>query len=172
MNNENIINGQKVILRPINEYDTGLIINWRNSDEVKNNFIFQDDLTEEIHRKWLNDVVGTGKAIQYIIMNRENELPVGSVYFRDINIDNKSAEYGVFIGEACSRCCGFGKETALLFCKYGFEVIGLKHIFLRVFVDNISAVNCYFSAGFKIGEMVALKQKDKSRWMYIMHKRM
>lgn len=166
----NIIVGNRIILKKIEEKDTCLILKWRNSSNIKKNFIFRDVLTEEMHRSWLNNYVNTGKAIQYIIINRKTNMPIGSVYFRDIELVDGTAEYGVFIGEEDARGCGFGTETAILFSKFGFEVVGLKRIILRVFADNIGAVNCYCSAGYKISGKLLLKDEYGSRLMYLMYK--
>lgn len=169
-NIEKFIIGEHIILKQIDENYTNLILKWRNSSDVKKNFIFKDNLTTEMHRNWLETSVKTGKAIQYIIINRNNDMPIGSVYFRNVDLDNGIAEYGVFIGEPQARGYGFGTETAILFSRFGFEVLGLNRIVLRVFADNINAVNCYFKAGYKIFNKIIMKENKNNRLMFIMHK--
>ena len=149
MENSKII-GDKVILRTITEKDTELIVNWRNNDQVRKNFIFQETFTPEIHNKWLKDKVFTGQVIQYIIEEKETGKPIGSVYFRDIDKVNNSAEFGIFIGEDSARGKGYGTETTQLFIDYGFNTIKLHRVMLRVFQNNISAYNSYLKAGFQI----------------------
>ena len=139
-----------MLLRPITDQDTDLIVQWRNTPEVRNNFIFQKPFTTEMHREWLKTKVNTGEVIQYIIEDRASAKPVGSVYFRDIDAANRSAEYGVFIGEAQARGKGIGSETASLFCRYGFEELGLHRISLRVLSGNEQAIRSYQNAGFQM----------------------
>ena len=74
--------------------------------------------------------------------------PVGSVYFRDIDHDNKKAEYGIFIGEADAAGRGIGSETARLAADYARDVLKLHKLMLRVFADNVGAVKSYQNAGF------------------------
>jgi len=143
-----IIEGQRVRLRPITMSDTELIVKWRNKDSVRQNFIFREPFTVEMHEAWMKNKVETGEVIQYIIEDKNSNMPVGSVYFRDINKRNKSAEYGVFIGEDAARGKGLGSETAGLFARFGLQVVGLHRIFLRVFAENKGAIKSYKNAGF------------------------
>lgn len=149
-----------VLIRPINYDDTENIIKWRNSDYVRFHFIYQELFTKESHEKWMKNMVETGKVAQFIIL-LDGEA-VGSVYLRDIDKEEKSAEYGIFIGEESARGKGVGTESARLILKYAFEEAGLEHIFLRVFADNKGAVKSYEKAGFvKNGksEMITLNGK-------------
>ena len=84
------------------------------------------------------------------ISGREGDkLPLcRSVYFRDIDHDNKKAEYGIFIGEADAAGRGIGSETARLAADYARDVLKLHKLMLRVFADNVGAVKSYQNAGF------------------------
>ena len=44
-----VLDGQKVFLRPIQMEDTPLIVKWRNNKNVRNNFVFQETFTNEMH---------------------------------------------------------------------------------------------------------------------------
>lgn len=136
-------------IRPIEKNDTQNILCWRNSPEVVKNFIYRKNLTEAEHENWLNTYVATGKVAQFIIEVGDEKLPVGSVYLRDIDYNNKKAEFGIFIGEEFARGKGYGAQATRLILKYAFETMDLNKVFLRVFADNKRAINCYLNAGFK-----------------------
>lgn len=142
------IEGRQVVLRPITEADTHHIVTWRNTPSVVQNFIFREPFTEEMHRHWLATKVASGQVVQYIIEEKETGRPVGSVYFRDVDPQNHSAEYGIFIGEADARGKGYGTETARLFTEFGFAKLGLHRISLRLLAENQSARRSYEKAGF------------------------
>jgi len=142
------IEGQKIYLRPITMEDTDLIVNWRNAERVRRNFIYQAPFTREGHENWMRTKVAAGEVVQFIICEKETDRPVGSVYFRDIDPVNKKAEYGIFIGEADSAGKGIGSETARLAVAYARDVLRLHKLMLRVFADNIGAVKSYQNAGF------------------------
>lgn len=148
MENYPVLTGEKVVLRPITDADTDAIVRWRNTPSVRNNFIFRQTFTPEMHRNWLKTKVEPGLVVQYIIEDKAAGTPVGSVYYRDIDHDFNSAEYGIFIGEESARGKGFGTETARLFTEFGFATLGLHRISLRVLAENTPARRSYAAAGF------------------------
>ena len=143
-----VLEGAAVRLRPIADADTDLIVKWRNTPSVVQNFIFRQTFTPEMHRSWLATKVATGQVVQYIIIDKADAKPVGSVYYRDIDGHNRSAEYGIFIGEESARGKGLGTETAKLFTDFGFAELQLHRISLRVLAENPAARRSYEKAGF------------------------
>lgn len=164
-----------VHLRLMTVEDTRKIIEWRNKDFVRKNFIYQDFFTEESHLKWIREQVETGHVVQFIIC-LPGEREIGSVYFRDIDRKEGTAEYGIFIGEEDALGRGYGTETAKQALDYAFTAIGLKRVFLRFFADNIGARQSYRHAGFQMtdrqetvktlqGERkVCFMEIDRSMW--------
>ena len=149
MENLPILTGEKVVLRPITDADTDNIVRWRNTPSVRDNFIFRQTFTPEMHRNWLKTKVATGEVVQYIIVDKAADTAVGSVYYRDVDHTFNSAEYGIFIGEESARGKGFGTETARLFTDFGFTALHLHRISLRVLAENTPARRSYAAAGFE-----------------------
>lgn len=143
------LEGKKVFLRPIQMEDTPLIVKWRNNENVRNNFVFQETFTNEMHEEWMRTKVASGDVVQYIIVEKKENFPIGSIFFRNIDLKNHSAEYGIFIGEDLARGKGYGSEAARLFIDFGFSQLDLHRIMLRVFADNIQAIHSYHNAGFQ-----------------------
>lgn len=144
----NEIIGEKIILRPITAHDTEMVLKWRNSEEVRRYFIYQKEITEADHRKWLSDKVEMGTVVQFIMLEKTSLHPFGSVYLRDINRHNKKAEYGIFIGDLLARGQGYGTEAARLMLDYAFKELALHKVSLRVLKDNLEAIHSYEAAGF------------------------
>ena len=143
-----LINGEKVSLRPISREDTPLIVAWRNKLSVYRHFIFRQPFTPPLHENWLRTKVDTGQVIQYIILENPSRRPIGSVYYRDVDLVNESAEYGIFIGEEDCLGRGLGTETARLFTRFGLDVLKMHRISLRVLGGNDIARRSYEKAGF------------------------
>lgn len=137
-----------IYLRPMTYEDTDCIVAWRNSDAVRKNFIYQALFTRESHENWICTKVETGEVVQMIICDLETDVPLGSVYIRDIDRHHNKAEYGIFIGEASARGRGVGTATAKLMLQYCFEEEKLHRIYLRAFADNAQAIRSYEKAGF------------------------
>ena len=137
-----------IYLRLMTGQDTDNIVNWRNSDGVRKNFIYQALFTRESHENWIRTMVETGKVVQMIICEVGTNRPVGSVYLRDIDETHQKAEYGIFIGEPDARGRGYGSAAAGLMIQYAFEELNLHRLFLRVYAENTQAIRSYEKAGF------------------------
>ncbi len=166
--------GNKVFLRKITYDDTPCIVKWRNNERVRNNFIYREVFTEEGHNSWMKNKVDTGEVIQLIICEKSTERPVGSVYLRDVDMNMKEAEYGIFIGEDDALGKGYGNEAATLMCEYAAREIGLKRLILRVFTDNEPARKSYEHAGFvKTEDLPGVESSDgEVRDMILMEKKL
>ena len=135
--------------------DNTKIVRWKNQPFVVANFLNKRPLTKEIHNKWFKERVCTGEVAQYIIcLDDGNEI--GSVYLRDIDLQNKKAEFGIFIGEKWALGKGYGYQAAREICRIGFKELGLHKIFLRVIDTNKAAIHMYEKAGF-VTEGIALQ---------------
>lgn len=137
-----------IYLRPMTYADTENIVNWRNKDAVRKNFIYQALFTKESHENWIRTMVEPGKVVQFVICETQGDKPVGSVYVRDIDNTHHKAEYGIFIGEDTARGKGYGTAAAKLMIQYCFERLQLHRLFLRVYADNKQAIRSYEKAGF------------------------
>lgn len=138
-----------IYLRFMTYDDTDLIVNWRNTDDVRKNFIYQALFTRESHENWIRTKVETGDVVQMIICETGSDRPVGSVYVRDVDRTHHKAEYGIFIGEADARGKGYGTAAAKLMIRYCFEEMNLHRLFLRVYAENQQAIKSYEKAGFE-----------------------
>lgn len=137
-----------IYLRLMTYDDTDRIVAWRNSDAVRKNFIYQELFTRESHENWIRNKVKTGDVVQMIICDSATDMPLGSVYIRDIDRKHSKAEYGIFIGEASARGRGVGTATAKLMLRYCFEEEGLHRVYLRALSGNEAAIRSYEKAGF------------------------
>lgn len=138
-----------IYLRPMTYEDTDRIVSWRNSDAVRKNFIYQELFTRQSHENWIRTRVETGDVVQMIICESGTDMPIGSVYIRDIDRKHKKAEYGIFIGEPAARGRGLGTAAAKLMLRYCFEEEGLNRVYLRALAGNEQAIRSYEKAGFQ-----------------------
>lgn len=142
--------GEKVALFPLWEEDAPLIIRWRNTKRVREHFIYRKPFTLQSQEAWFRDEIGSGRVLQFLIVEKISKKPVGSVYFRDIDPEKHTAEYGIFIGEEEALGKGYASETADLALRIAFEQKKLRRVFLRVYCDNAAAIGSYLHAGFAV----------------------
>jgi len=136
-----------VRLRPIEDSDAEAIVNWRNSDFVRQHFIFQDAFTVEMQLRWMENHVKVGKVAQFII--EADETPAGSVFLRDIDRIHAKGEFGIFLGDPRFAGQGVGAEATKQVLSYGFGSLGLNRIFLRALAGNKRAIRSYERSGFR-----------------------
>lgn len=140
----------KLSVRPITMDDTDLIVEWRNKPRVMNNFLIREPITREDHERWMRDKVGSGLVRQFIIIEHTagGDRPIGSVYVRDIDMDARTAEYGIFIGEDEALGHGYGNDIVNWAVDYARDM-GLRTFSLRVLSGNEPAIRSYTQAGFE-----------------------
>lgn len=149
MEKKNRIEGKQVYLRPITRQDTDLIIRWRNNEEVRRFFIYQEPFTIEGHEKWLKEMIDSGKGYQFMICLTDNDEPVGSTYLRDYDPLHNKAEFGFFLSSSEVRGRGIGSESLMLTLEFAFDELKLHKVFARAFSDNQASINSFLKCGFK-----------------------
>ena len=134
-------------LRKISLDDTINIVKWRNSPSVKKFLFSQEDITEEQHIYYFKNYIETGRVLQYIIS--VDNIDCGTTFLKNINLDEKEAEFGIFIGKSEFRGKGIATFVVKKMIEIGFKSLNLKRIYLSVLKSNIAAVKSYEHAGFK-----------------------
>ena len=155
-----IITSEHLIFRPMTREDTDLVLKWRNSENVRCNFLYRKDITRDQHLARFDREIETGKIIQFIITEKTGGTPVGSVYLRNVDPVKKCAEYGVFIGEDDARGRGYGSETAVRIVEYFFNEMKYERLYLRVLEDNTPAIKSYERAGFRVVDKSKIGEGD------------
>ena len=152
--NERIAETERIYIRKITEDDTDLIVDWRNREDVRQHFFFREKFTRQMHEKWLKEKIATGKVEQFIVCLKDNDRPVGSSYLRDIDRENMTAEYGIFIGEADARGIGLGTEILRATMDYALNGLKLTKVRARAISDNLASIHIFVSNGFDIDETI------------------
>ena len=86
------------------------------------------------------------------IFTNKDSVHIGNIKFDEINLLNKSATFGILIGDKKFRGKGFAEEAiiaSVLWLKDNYDIETIK---LGVDHENISALNLYLKLGFKIIE--------------------
>jgi RimJ/RimL family protein N-acetyltransferase len=60
---------------------------------------------------------------------------------------NRSAEFGIFIGDKSLWDKGYGTEVLQVFLQHAFDTLNLNRIYLRVFATNARARRSYEKVG-------------------------
>ena len=141
--------GEQIYLSPVNPEDVEKYTEWINhlSTSVKlgvSREVFGLLREQDI----LNDMAKEGHHLA-IVSLQTNEL-LGNCSLTSIHPVHRTAEAGIFIGEEAVRGQGLGTDAQQLLGEYGFQLLNLQNIMLRLFEFNKPALRCYEKAGFRV----------------------
>jgi len=133
----------------LKEVDVNLqleVRDWRNSEHVTK--FFQIPYIElETHKKWLKSLyLENPRNIAFLIKVGSDYS--GLVYFSNINLHEKTTDFGIYIYKTNLRGLGVGKFTLDWAIKYAKNEIGVDRIRLEVLSNNLNAKSLYEKSGF------------------------
>ncbi len=161
------VEGERVVLRLLEEADLPLTLSWRNQDHIRTWFLRTDVILEKDHYAWFERYRDLDNDFIFVILAKDlNHIPVGQISLYDINWNTGSAEYGrLMIGDPLAKGKGYAKEATRFLLEYGFMQMGLKEIHLEVKEENEPAIAVYKTAGF-----FEIARKNGLVWMSVSSK--
>jgi diamine N-acetyltransferase len=106
-------------------------------------------MTREKEQDWYDRQSKTEDDAPFTIYERETLRPIGNTGLHSVDYRNRSATFGILIGESECRGKGYGTETTRLMLDYAFTALGLHNVMLTVFEFNPAGIRAYQKAGFK-----------------------
>ncbi|MCD8039670.1 MAG: GNAT family N-acetyltransferase [Lachnospiraceae bacterium] len=149
MDRERRLEGGSIYLRPITAQDTELVLSWRNSRRVVENFIYREHISRQEHMSWLENKVFAGKVHQFVICGASDDTPFGSVYLQNFDEANNKAEWGLFLGGEAPQGKGVGTQTGFLILDYAFGELGLHKLCSRVLARNKPCIRMNEKLGYR-----------------------
>lgn len=143
------LKGERCFLAPIDMADAALYASWLNDLEVAVNLtMVTQQITLEREEEFLASAEKEGQHL-FGIVERPEEKLIGSCGLFDLDWINRTADFGIFIGDKSYWGSGYGEEATRLLLDYAFHVLNLHNIRLCVYDYNSRAVQCYEKCGFK-----------------------
>ncbi|PKG43443.1 GNAT family N-acetyltransferase [Psychroflexus sp. MES1-P1E] len=142
--NRNYFYGDKVYLREMTLEDMPYILKWRNDPDIKKWMFIQNDITIEEHLKWFK----TRKdRLDYIICDKSNDKPIGTVNFS--NIQSKKPEAGKMLGDKSYWGGGYAKDAFSLWLAFGFNKLLFEKIMIKTMANNHANIFLNEKLGFR-----------------------
>jgi RimJ/RimL family protein N-acetyltransferase len=156
--------GEKCYLSPINPEDFEKYTEWINDMEVSAGMVFSSSIiTPAMEREVLEKLSNSNK--DFAIIDKEKDELIGNIGFPRIDPLNRIGEIGLFIGNKEYWGKGYGVEAIKLILDYGFNILNLHNIYLRVYSYNKQAIRCYKKVGFKeVGRLREARQIAGKRY--------
>lgn len=131
-----------------------MILEWRNSTNIKKYMYTQDDISLENHMKFIESLKNSEDKI-YFLVKKDDEF-IGVIDFNNIK-ENESLIMGIY---ANPNLKGKGNILLETIINFSFYILKVKKIFAEVFFENEKAYNLYKKYNFKeIGEKIVNDKK-------------
>ena len=150
-----MIEGNKVLIRQLEAGDEKLLHKWRNKGEgnlycgFKYGFLLSEEAYNLQVKEELENTDVFPEQKMFIICKKEDLEPIGDISYRNWNKRNRSAEFGIEIGEISERGKGFGQDALNNFLEFMFNHLNLNRIELTTLADNKRSIKLYEKLGFK-----------------------
>ena len=146
-----MIYGERIRLRAVEREFLPLFVSWLNDPEVKAHLSIYLPFSQADEEGWYENMLKSpAESRPLTIEARQGEgwKTIGNCGLHQPDHKNRSAEFGLVIGDKTFWNHGYGTETTRLMVSHGFNTLNLHRIFLRVFENNPPAIRVYEKAGF------------------------
>jgi RimJ/RimL family protein N-acetyltransferase len=106
-------------------------------------------MTSEKEQDWYDRQSKAEDDVPFTIYERESLRPIGNSGLHGVDHRNRTATFGILIGESECRGKGYGTEATSLMLDYAFTALGLHNVMLTVLEFNPAGIRAYKKAGFK-----------------------
>jgi UDP-4-amino-4,6-dideoxy-N-acetyl-beta-L-altrosamine N-acetyltransferase len=149
-------------VRPIEEQDLPLILEWRNSQRVRQ-WMYTDHLIAwEEHLGWYKRLKESKdkETLIYLI----DDEPIGVINFIQISSEHRRCTWGFYLGKE-GLPPGTGSDMGIKALQYAYKHLPVDKICGEVFDNNEASIRFHLKLGF-IQEGVLCRHISKGEHMY------
>lgn len=151
------------LLRGIGENEVALMLEWRNSPEVRANMYTRHVITMQEHIGWW-ERTKESKAHRYFMYELAGK-PLGVVGFVGIDLVNQNSSWAFYASPDAPK--GTGSKMEYLALEYAFEELDLNKLYCEVLDFNASVVKLHKKFGFSIEGILRSQHKVDSEFVDI-----
>ena len=146
-------------LRPFNINDAPTILSWCmdkhafrlwSADRYKEFPAQPEEMIEQYEGENMYPLTAVVGEERLRVCEQSSGMIVGHILLRLPSEKKSFIRFGFVIVDDSKRGMGYGKQMLCLAIDYAQQELGAQKITLGVFCDNLSAVECYKSVGFRI----------------------
>lgn len=140
----------RLYLRAFEIEDHIKIHEWRQDEEIKNNFsgtpLFSSSLNE---KNWVEGKIFDKNNANCAICLKDTNEFIGCIFLNDIDYHNRSGHIPIFMGEKQYWGKGYATDARILMLKYALIDRGLERVWARVIEGNEGALRMLQKTGYK-----------------------
>ncbi len=143
--------GERVRLRSIEREDIPTFVRWFNDPEVRQYLLMYEPMSKAKEERWFEEMLGRKNDFLFAIEAQIGEqwVHIGNVGLHRIDWKNRTAVFGIALGEKAYWGQGFGTDATRTILRFAFEELNLHRVELEVFDFNPRAIRSYEKAGFR-----------------------
>lgn len=166
-----MFSSKRLKFRKVEKEDIELYHSWRNDmDVMTSTNPFLDLYSLEDTRDFVENVIlNSNLSKSYMIIEKENKVPIGITSLINIDYKNRNAECIIDIGEKEYWGKGYGTEALKILLDYVFLELNLHRVSLKVFSFNEKAIHLYKKLGFKEEGLSRQCLFREGKWSDIVH---
>jgi len=140
--------GTRCYLSPINPDDAPRYTEWLNDPELS---VMLQIVVKPVSIASENEMLEkiAKDPYQFAVVDLESDELIGGCGLKNVDLVNRTALMGIFLGNKSYWGKGYGEEATRLLLDFAFTFVNLNSIMLEVFDFNPRAIRCYEKVGFK-----------------------
>ena len=154
------ING--LVVERLKEKDIELVRQWRNSDTIRKNMLYQKIITPEEQLAWFQSINNFNNF--YFIIEYKGRR-VGLVNVKDVNWDERSGEAGIFMNERDLSALLIPVVGTVAINELISSVFGIKKLYAKVRKENKAMQRLNTLFGYK--KVTDIDTSDKEYDLYV-----
>ena len=140
--------GESIYLRPLERGDAAALAGWFNDEEVRSYVASWRPMTVAGEEAFLDNLVKADSDFIFGIMLKDGDRLVGATGLHQIDAKNRSAMFGIIIGDKSAWGRGVGTAATYMMTAWAFDHVNLNRVWLHVHEDNLRAVRVYDKVGY------------------------
>ena len=136
------------ILKPLDINDRDILLKWNRDIELKSLIGGVFSASELEHYKWFESKCFSQSEKMWMIHNLSENISIGAVGLKNIDLINRNAEFYIYIGEKEFLGKSIGTQITKTVLELAFLKINLHKVYLQVFSNNPRAIAAYEKIGF------------------------
>lgn len=144
-----MIQSENIYLRLMEKSDVKYKVGWVNDPEVRRTLFFQE-VSELGTEQWLMKVTSDNTRSDFVICEKDNDIPIGFASVVNIDLRNSSAETYICIGNKNYWGKGIGTEVKKVLLEYVFLELGLNRTYAYNWAANESMKKINKKLGFTL----------------------
>ena len=145
-----MIEGELVRLRARDMSDVERAHGWVNDRAVTRTLLVRYPWSMAAEEAFYRNSTGVPMTFGDVGLSIDTKdgVHIGACGLHRMTPEDRSAELGIFIGDAAYRGKGYGTDAVRTLVRFAFEEMNLHRVYLHVFAFNPAGIAAYRKAGF------------------------